>query len=82
MKSKKTRLNIKHLNIRGTLAVSNKENKQVALPGRPLISQKGNQRRRNITIDDFSYEYIKKIGLGNFSAGIRKLLTAIKGRKK
>jgi len=53
--------------------MSNRESKQVASPGRPLISSKGNQRRRNITIDDFSYEYIKKIGLGNFSAGIRKL---------
>jgi len=54
--------------------MSNQESKQVASPGRPLISQKGNQRRRNITIDDFSYEYIKKIGLGNFSEGVRKLL--------
>jgi hypothetical protein len=61
--------------------MSNQESKQVVARGRPLISQKGNQRRRNITIDDFSYEYIKKIGLGNFSAGIRKLLIVIKGGK-
>jgi hypothetical protein len=41
--------------------------------GRPLISKNGNQRRRNITIDDFTYEMVKVIGNGNFSKGIRKL---------
>ena len=41
--------------------------------GRPLISLKGNQRRRNITIDDCTYEMVKVIGNGNFSQGIRKL---------
>jgi hypothetical protein len=41
--------------------------------GRPLISTNGNQRRRNITIDDFTYEMVKVIGKGNFSRGIRKL---------
>lgn len=41
--------------------------------GRPLISSKGNQRRRNITIDDCTYEMVKVIGKGNFSKGVRKL---------
>jgi len=41
--------------------------------GRPLISSKGNQRRRNISIDDCTYEMVKVIGKGNFSQGIRKL---------
>ena len=41
--------------------------------GRPLISSKGNQRRRNITIDDCTYEMVKVIGKGNFSRGVRKL---------
>ena len=41
--------------------------------GRPLISSKGNQRRRNITIDDCTYEMLKVIGKGNFSRGVRKL---------
>jgi len=41
--------------------------------GRPLISSNGNQRRRNITIDDCTYEMVKVIGKGNFSQGIRKL---------
>ena len=47
--------------------------KQVVARGRPLISQKGNQRRRNITIDDCTYKIIKVIGNGNFSQGVRKL---------
>lgn len=42
-------------------------------PGRPLISKKGNQRRRNITIDDCTYEMVKVIGKGNFSQGVREL---------
>ena len=41
--------------------------------GRPLISTNGNQRRRNITIDDCTYEMVKVIGKGNFSQGVRKL---------
>ena len=44
--------------------------------GRPLITEKGNQRRRNITVDDCTYQSIKKIGEGNFSAGIRALYEA------
>jgi hypothetical protein len=41
--------------------------------GRPLISKKGNQRRRNITIGDCTYDMVKVIGKGNFSKGVRKL---------
>ena len=41
--------------------------------GRPLISKNGNQRRRNITIDDCTYEMVKVIGKGNFSEGVRKM---------
>jgi hypothetical protein len=41
--------------------------------GRPLISKNGNQRRRNISIDDCTYEMVKVIGEGNFSQGVRKM---------
>lgn len=53
--------------------MSNQERKQVVARGRPLITQNGNQRRRNITIDDYTYKMVKDIGKGNFSQGVRKL---------
>lgn len=58
--------------------MSNQESKQVVARGRPLISQKGNQRRRNITIDDYTYKMVKDIGKGNFSQGVRKLYDTYK----
>ena len=43
--------------------------------GRPRI-EKGDQKRRNISLSDRLAEKAKKIGNGNISEGIRKALDA------
>ena len=64
-------MKIKHQKTHSKKKITDMKNKDGR--GRPLISKKGNQRRRNITIDDCTYEMVKVIGKGNFSQGIRKL---------
>jgi len=50
--------------------------------GRPRVYLDCIQRRRNIAISDDSYERIKQIGEGNFSLGVRVILSFYEKKSK